>query len=323
VDRGDIVAARASSDDGISAASDAARDFAATTDIEHAQGNISARSIQTADLVIPTQPADRRAAVRWLVSAVFAIAFHGAIATLMLHWREAAGASMPAEPIMIELTPVAPASTSVPEAEAPDAPEQPEDPPDKLVENMTRPIEAPIPDKAEPVEPQRPQTDENKPEKMVPTEPQSPVIAEMEQKSEVELPPKKQAIEKPAQKKKHEAKHAQSQERAKPETAKPAAAAAPSGGPSPSDWTRQVIGILEQNKRYPPGAEPNHELGTAHLAFTINRQGRVISAHISGSSGSAALDAETLALVHRVSFPPPPAEMAGNQISLNVSLRYK
>jgi periplasmic protein TonB len=120
----------------------------------------------------------------------------------------------------------------------------------------------------------------------------------------------------------------------KPETAKPtasprsqstwtaAAAAAPSGGPSPSDWRSQVIGILERNKRYPPSAESNHEEGTAHLAFTINRQGRVLSAHIAGNSGSSALDAETLALVHRVSIPPPPAEVAGAQISLVVSLRY-
>ncbi len=117
---------------------------------------------------------------------------------------------------------------------------------------------------------------------------------------------------------------------AKRETAKPAAsqstrtataAAAPSDGPSPSDWRSQVIGVLERNKRYPPGAESNHEEGTAHLAFTIDRQGRVTSAHIAGSSGSAALDAETLALVHRVSIPPPPAEMAGAQISLVVSQR--
>jgi periplasmic protein TonB len=63
----------------------------------------------------------------------------------------------------------------------------------------------------------------------------------------------------------------------------------------------------------------NHEEGTAHLAFTINRQGRVTSTHIVGSSGSLALDAETLECVHRVSIPPPPA---GAQISLVVSLRY-
>jgi periplasmic protein TonB len=336
VDRGDIAAA--SCGDGTSAVSDARSDLALIADVEHAQGNITTGSTETVDLAIRTQPADRRAAVRWLISAVFAIAFHGAIATLMLHWQQPAGASVPAEPIMIELTPVEPASASVPEAEAPSAPEQTRDTQDKLAENIpTPPVEEPVPDKVEPIEPPQLQANENKPEQpqeLAPTEPQAPVIAEMEKKSEVELPPKKQELEKPVQKKKQEAKRVQSQERAvKPETAKPAAssrsqstrtaaAAAPSGGPSPSDWRIQVIGILERNKRYPPGAESNHEQGTTHLAFTINRQGRVTSAHIAGSSGSAALDAETLALVHRVSIPPPPAEMAGTQISLVVSLRY-
>jgi hypothetical protein len=41
----------------------------------------------------------------------------------------------------------------------------------------------------------------------------------------------------------------------KPETARaPASATAASGGNSPSDWRRQVSGILERNKQYPPGA---------------------------------------------------------------------
>jgi periplasmic protein TonB len=333
VDRGNMVAA--SSSDSTSAVSYAISEFTPTADIEHAQGNISARGTETADLAIPTQPADRRATARWLVSAVFAIAFHGAIATLMLGWQQPVGASAPAEPIIIELTPAEQASISVPEAQAPAEPEQTEDTQVKPPENApTPPLQEPVADKTEPVEPQQLQPDENKPEQsrgMVPAEQQVPVIAEMEQNSEVELPAKKQEIAKPVEKKKQEPKRVQSQARAvKPETAKPAAsqstrtvaAAAPSGGPSPSDWRSQVIGILERNKRYPPGAESNHEEGTAHLAFTIDRQGRVTSAHIAGSSGSAALDAETLALVHRVSIPPPPAEMAGAQISLVVSLRY-
>jgi periplasmic protein TonB len=296
---------------------------------------MSAGGTGTAEPAIPTQPADRRTTVRWLVSAVFAIAFHGAIATLMLHWPQPVGASAPAEPIMIELTPVEPAPTSVPEAEA-SAPEQAPDTQDKPAENAPIPPgEEPIADKAEPVERQQQRADDNKPElpqEMASVEEQAPVIAEMEQKSEVELPAKKQEIAKPVEKKKQEPKRAQSQARAaKRETVKPvasqstrtaAAPAAPSGGPSPSDWRSQVIGILERNKRYPPSAESNREEGTAHLAFTIDRQGRVTSAHVAGSSGSAALDAETLALVHRVSIPPPPAEMAGAQISLVVSLRY-
>jgi protein TonB len=116
--------------------------------------------------------------------------------------------------------------------------------------------------------------------------------------------------------------HVQSQERVvKPKTVKPpASAAAPSAGPSPSDWKRQVSGILERNKQYPPSARSKGEQGTAVLAFTINRQGKVTSAHIAHSSGSAALDEQTLALVHGVSFPPPPAEMIDR--SLVVPVKY-
>jgi TonB family protein len=102
-----------------------------------------------------------------------------------------------------------------------------------------------------------------------------------------------------------------------PETAKlPASAAAPSGGPSLSDWRSQVIGILKlalrklerkldaiRDKRYPPVN------GAVQLAFTINQQGRITSPHLDRSSGSAALHAEALALVRRVSIPPPPAEI--------------
>jgi periplasmic protein TonB len=69
------------------------------------------------------------------------------------------------------------------------------------------------------------------------------------------------------------------------------------------------MNILLRNRRYPPSAQSEGEQGVTLVAFTINRQGKVTSARIARSSGSAALDEETLALVHRVPIPPPPAEM--------------
>jgi TonB family protein len=92
---------------------------------------------------------------------------------------------------------------------------------------------------------------------------------------------------------------------------------APRSGPSLSDWTSQVIAILERNKRYPPRARSNHLQGSVHLAFATDRRGRVSSAHIDRSSRSAVLDAEALALVHRVSIPPPPAELLPNATQIN------
>jgi hypothetical protein len=64
-------------------------------------------------------------------------------------------------------------------------------------------------------------------------------------------------------------------------------------------------------------------MSKAGLIFPSLSTGREwLHPHIDRSSGSAALDAETLALVHRVSIPPPPAEMAGPQFSFGVWVQY-
>src|SRR5689334_12774569 len=62
-------------------------------------------------------------------------------------------------------------------------------------------------------------------------------------------------------------------------------------------WKKLVVSALERNKRYPVAAQSRGEKGTAQLAFSLNRQGRVTSSRIIKSSGSAALDQETLDLV--------------------------
>ena len=88
------------------------------------------------------------------------------------------------------------------------------------------------------------------------------------------------------------------------------------------NWKRLVVGALERNKRYPAAAQGG-EKGTAQLAFSLDRQGKVTVARIAKSSGFAALDRETLELVRRGQpFPAPPAAMAGAQIDLTVLIRF-
>ncbi len=88
-------------------------------------------------------------------------------------------------------------------------------------------------------------------------------------------------------------------------------------------WRRQVVGILERNKRYPATARAHHEQGIAQLAFSIDREGRVVASRIIKSSGSSTLDQESLDLVKRAQpFPPPPPELPGAQISLTVPIRF-
>jgi protein TonB len=89
-------------------------------------------------------------------------------------------------------------------------------------------------------------------------------------------------------------------------------------------WRNQIVTILERNKRYPSEARSRGEHGVARLAFSIDGTGRLLSSRIVTSSGSAALDAETLALVQRAQpFPPPPPELAGSELTVPVSFNIR
>jgi protein TonB len=81
--------------------------------------------------------------------------------------------------------------------------------------------------------------------------------------------------------------------------------------------------MLERNKRYPAQARAQHQQGIAQLTFSIDRHGRVLSTRLAASSGSPLLDQEALELARRAQpFPPPPPEMPGEQITLNVPIRF-
>jgi protein TonB len=88
-------------------------------------------------------------------------------------------------------------------------------------------------------------------------------------------------------------------------------------------WKRQVVIMLERNKRYPAAARAHNEQGVAHLAFTLDREGHVVASKVVKSSGSQSLDKESLELLQRAQpFPPAPPELAGLQISLTVPIRF-
>jgi periplasmic protein TonB len=79
---------------------------------------------------------------------------------------------------------------------------------------------------------------------------------------------------------------------------------------------------LARDKRYPPEAEARHSTGTARLSFTMDRSGRVVSRHIEGSSGVAALDQEALSMVERAQPLPVPPDMAEPRKTLTVPIRF-
>lgn len=84
-----------------------------------------------------------------------------------------------------------------------------------------------------------------------------------------------------------------------------------------------MLARLEKYKRYPAEAMSAHQEGTPNLHFTMDRKGRVLSAHIEKSSGHSLLDSEALALVRRAEpLPSPPDSVAGDSITLTVPIEF-
>jgi protein TonB len=64
-------------------------------------------------------------------------------------------------------------------------------------------------------------------------------------------------------------------------------------------------------------------MGIAELAFTLDRNGEVVTSRVVRSSGFAALDQETIDTVQRAQpFPPPPANMPGETFDFTVPIRF-
>jgi protein TonB len=90
-----------------------------------------------------------------------------------------------------------------------------------------------------------------------------------------------------------------------------------------ASWHRRIAMQVERHKGYPASARARHETGTAELAFTLDRTGKVVASHIARTSGSAALDRETIDTVRRAQpFPSPPPNMPGETFEFTVPIRF-
>jgi protein TonB len=88
-------------------------------------------------------------------------------------------------------------------------------------------------------------------------------------------------------------------------------------------WAGRVVTQIERHKAYPHAAEQRGERGVVELAFSIDREGRVVSTSIVKSSGHAALDQESIATVHRAEpLPAPPIDLEGNRFDFTVPLKF-
>jgi periplasmic protein TonB len=105
-----------------------------------------------------------------------------------------------------------------------------------------------------------------------------------------------------------------------PATAAPIRGGAPRVEPS---WESRLVRKLQQYKRYPGDAQSRGEQGTVLLAFSVDRDGHVLSRRIEQSSGHADLDNEVLAMIERAQpLPAFPPSMTQPQLSLTVPIRF-
>jgi protein TonB len=276
-------------------------------------------------------------ALRWGTAALAVVAAHGAGAWFALTWKPAIAASgEPPPAVMIELAPLA-VSPEAPPLDVAAGPQmneaQPETTPDVPEKLDEKPDEKPEPE-AEEVK----QAQEQQP----PPTPQTDVeIPKLPEKQEAEAvltppPPKPKAERKnpPPKVKKVEKKsinHDKTQaDRTTAPTSSPNTradrAAAPSSSEasvpsmSPASWKGALMAHLNHYKHFPSGAAG---IGTTIVAFTINRSGAVLSAHMVRSSGDPALDAAAVSLPRSASpVPAPPSNIGGGSVTLAVPIRF-
>jgi periplasmic protein TonB len=159
--------------------------------------------------------------------------------------------------------------------------------------------EAMIEQKATPPKPEKPV----EPQKITPPPPDPDVTTADIAPPEVK-PPEKVEEPKPPQ----------------PMTAAPSKGGAPQ---VPRTWETLLMRKLQQLKRYPDGARARSEEGVALLAFSVDRDGHVLSRKIMRSSGHADLDNEALAMIERAQpLPAFPPSMTRNELSLTVPIRF-
>lgn len=90
-----------------------------------------------------------------------------------------------------------------------------------------------------------------------------------------------------------------------------------------NEFLRQLMAWLAQHRTYPDAAKKDKTQGTAVVRFTIDRQGRVLSASIDRSSGATVLDAAALEVLQRASpVPAMPDSMGRDRLTISLPIEY-
>jgi protein TonB len=228
-------------------------------------------------------PLERADLRLWVASAAVILALHASAGLLLMTWQDPLTGDEGTEAIVVDLAPFTGPSADTKRDLAP-GPEQQQAAP--VPERQPKEPDQKVEEKVEPP-PAVPNADVVLP-KVTPKEPDRP--------KEQVMPPAPLTTA--------------------PTPPRPSAAQLTS-------WHRAIAIQLERHKNYPASAQTRHETGVATVAFTINREGRVVATRIIGSSGFASLDQETIATVQRAApFPPPPANLAGPTFDFTVPIQF-
>lgn len=89
-------------------------------------------------------------------------------------------------------------------------------------------------------------------------------------------------------------------------------------------YLAKVRDTIEYNKVYPARARMRRQQGQVVIRFQVNADGRAEQVSLAGSSDSRILDQQSLDLVRRLRFPPPPSALAANgPIPVKIPIRYQ
>ena len=263
---------------------------------------------------------DQAAVRRWGAAALAIVAAHAALIALAINWatqRPLPGVSLPV--IMVDMAPVsaAPQPTQMDLAPGPVMRQADASPPEPAAA-------APVQEQIAPTPPQE------KPDVVAPpeqkTEPTPPKPEPVKVEPEKKPSPVKPKVIRAEAKKPTEAQPApRTTASPKAERQAPAASAASAGASAAAlaSYRQIVAAHLQRFKQYPPAAKAAGQQGTARVSFTLTRSGGVTSVSLGGSSGHAALDAETLAMVRRAQpFPAFPADVKQSAMPFSAPVAF-
>lgn len=216
-----------------------------------------------------------------------------------------------------------------PPAKAEPAPPEPAPPPVAL-QAPEPPVEPAQPDQVTvtptPVKPAEP-TPQAKPEKVPERSVQKPSEHEKAEKEKIER--EKAEREKAEKAEREKRKLAQQKPAAAPGSRRAQLAMAPNAGVSSegaraarSSWESEVAARIRQYATY--GANGSTQSGTVRVGVTIDRNGRLVSHRLAGSSGSSMLDNAAMAVIARAQpYPRFPPGMNQAQVALIIPLHLR